>query len=219
MRFVTDTLGVKLVTRQLPAESRALLRALLVARGRSLPTAWLSPPQTANGLASCAAEAAKRDYPPADGSDVPASWSSAAVQSTEPLSDSLGTGDHGRAGRGNSSRDFGSQQPAWQCDMSDGPLYLNGQTATASHQQSADAGAPQAHVSAGSQDQNDSRVGSGEHASNSQEPQTSVAPAMSYEALQGLLQKVSSVLQGAAQEAGVAPLAEVIQEAGLPPGL
>jgi len=221
MRFVTDTLGVKLVTRQLPAESRALLRALLVARDRPLPAAWSSPPQTANGPASAATtDAGKRSGSPADGSDVPASWSSAAVHSTELFADSLVTGDYGATGP-KFGRDFSNEQPAWLGDMPDGPSYLNGQTATASQQQQqpADAGALQTHINAGSHDRNELRVGSGEQTSGAQEPKTSVAPAMTYEALQGLLQKVSSVLQGAAPDAGTAPLEQVNQEAGLPPGL
>jgi len=225
MRFVTDTVGVKLVTRQLPAESRALLRALLVARGRPLPAAWSSPPQTANGPASAAKHAGQRSSSPADGSDVPAGWSSAAVQPRAPLSDGLGSGKQGAAGAGTSSRDFSSQQPVWQCEVPGGPLYPPGQAATALQQQQhqqralADTGIPKTHASADIQVQDNSRVGSGEQTSVGQEPRTSVAPAMTYEALQGLLQKVSSVLQGAAPDKGVAPLAEVIQEAGLPPGL
>ena len=224
MRFITDTLGVKLVTRQLPAESRALLRALLIARARPLPAAWLSLPQTANGPAS-AAEAGKRSHPVTDGSDVTASLSSAVVPSVMSLPDSLGTCSHSTTIPGKSSWDFSNHQPAQQCELPDCPLYVNGCISPTSQQQQqqhrapTDAGIPQMQDSADPQDQNRSRVGSGGQTSAAQEARARAEPATSFEALQGLLQKVSSVLQGAVSDRGVAPLEQVNQQAGLPPGL
>ena len=226
MRFVTDTLGVKLVTRQLPAESRALLRVLLVARGRTLPVAWLPPPQTADGSGgTAAAESRKRGQPPADGSDVSASWTSAAEQYVLPPTNRLRTSTAGTAAASESSLEFGSHQPAWQYELPDGPSYPNGHTISASQRQQqqdrapADAGILQQLARTEPQPQDCCRVGLGEHHSVAQQAQTSTPPTMSYEALQGLLQKVSSVLQGATPEKDVAPLDQVIQAAGLPPGL
>ena len=227
MRFLTDTLGVKLVTRQLPLESRSFLRALLTARGRPPPASWTSPPRTANGAVSSAthAEVISLD---SDDSDVPLTRPGSTPQKAAiPPVCANGCADDSSAAPGMSGREeFCVDKPAWQCMPSDGLSNLGVQQTSAPEQQqlqqqraSAEAGMPRTEISGVAQNHMRSEVASDGQTSGIQPLQPSVAPAMTFEALQGLFDKVSSVLQGAAPDQDIAQPQTVSHEAGMPPGL
>ena len=224
MRFLTDTLGVKLVTRQLPSESRSFLRALLSARGRPLPASWTpapSAPEPARGAGS-AAEMQHQDG--SEDSDTP-------VQTVRPA--------NGVSNRASDTvpRSLGDQ-PGFQLSAGQhlpptGRSQLNGHASTSEQQQRFENndsrrtevnGLSSKHVETEAAPWQDRHVCVPDAAASAHltEADASIAmkrPAMSYTALQCLMHSVSTALKHAS------PLPGQVETVGhetsdtLPPGL
>ena len=231
MRFLTDALGVKLVARQLPPDSRSFLRALLSARCRPLPAAWASAAGASEPAKGAMPAGAHQSQWDAQDSDARARGDSAAANGGE---------DDGK----DAVPGVASKQPSfWPCighlPPPDSQPWLNGHATSTEWQlirepagpgQSAVNGLHCEHASAAveilqDQSADTCAVAAAGHVAEAHVSAAAEPSALSYAALQGLMQSVSAALMhadpGPVDQRGAAVVDMVDQGASdaLPPGL